>query len=220
LQTAVERIELRIAIVGGGVRACRLSIAFTAQTLRIALSFGNGDGRFSICIRAAGGGFLLPLEASGVALFWPLESDGEVDLRPLDTLLRQRGVKLYYPFMDEKPGGGFTTGFRRSLQADDLGPRGQRFMEPPQQAPTARPGDVDVVVVPALAVTPEGGRLGYGSGFYDVTLPDVCPPAVAVVVAFAFQLVIELPLSAHDVSCDAVVTDQHLFDPSGALQSP
>lgn len=158
--------------------------------------------------------------AAGVALFWPIESKAEVDLRGLDAELRARGRRLYYPYMD--PGnepGSHVTGFRRVERVEELQDRGRLFREPRPTAPVAAPGDVDVVVVPCLAVTPGGARLGYGSGFYDATLPDVRPPAVAVAVAFSFQLVMELPRQPHDVDCDAVVTDEHLFDPNGLLQS-
>jgi 5-formyltetrahydrofolate cyclo-ligase len=64
-----------------------------------------------------------------------------------------------------------------------------------------------LVVVPALAVAATGHRLGYGGGFYDAMLPDFCPPAIAVVVAFDFQLVAELPAEPHDVQCGVIVTD-------------
>jgi 5-formyltetrahydrofolate cyclo-ligase len=158
--------------------------------------------------------------AGGVALFWPMAFKGEVDLRALDAELRARGKRLYYPFMDpgDEP-GAYATGFRRVDRVQDLEERGRGFEEPKPSSPSAAPGDVDVVVVPCLAVTPQGDRLGYGSGFYDATLPDVRPPAVAVAVAFSFQLVMELPRRDHDVACDAVVTDEHLFDESGLLQS-
>ena len=49
------------------------------------------------------------------------------------------------------------------------------------------------------------------AGFYDATLPDYRPPARALVVAFAFQLVGELPLLEHDVACDGVVTDEAVY---------
>jgi len=65
--------------------------------------------------------------------------------------------------------------------------------------------------VPALAVASSGHRLGYGSGFYDATLPDFCPPALSIVVAYDFQLLAELPVSAHDIACDIVVTDARLL---------
>lgn len=163
---------------------------------------------------------LAPLGAArAVASFWPMDGRGEVDLRAFDRWLGERGVARYYPFMDPK-GDGFTTGFRRIAAADDLRQRGRPFVEPPPAAPVAARGDVDIVLVPALAVTPEGHRLGFGSGFYDATLPDVAPPALKIAVAFSFQLLGELFVEPHDVACDLVVTDDEILDPHGLLASP
>jgi 5-formyltetrahydrofolate cyclo-ligase len=166
---------------------------------------------------------LAPLvRARAVAAFWPMEGRGEVDLRELDRRLGERGIARYYPFMDRHD-AGFTTGFRRVQSPDELSLRGRRFVEPPAGAPAAARGDVDVVLVPALAVTPEGHRLGFGSGFYDATLPDVAPPALTIAVAFSFQLLGELFIEPHDVACDLVVTDREVLDPHGllaALPSP
>src|SRR5690606_16334109 len=115
-------------------------------------------------------------------------------------------------FMDPKP-GRFSTGFRRVESLDQLVERGRSFREPPAHLPAAERGDIDLVVVPALAVCAAGYRLGYGSGFYDATLPDVCPPARVVVVAFDFQLVAELPVEPHDVPVHTIVTDQRIERP-------
>jgi 5-formyltetrahydrofolate cyclo-ligase len=156
--------------------------------------------------------------ARAVAAFWPMAGRGEVDLSELDRRLGERGVARYYPFMDPR-GDGFSTGFRRIESAADLKRRGRRFVEPPRDAPNAVRGDVDIVLVPALAVTPEGHRVGHGLGFYDATLPDVAPPALTIVVAFSFQLLGELFVEPHDVACDLVVTDREVFDPRGRLGS-
>lgn len=145
--------------------------------------------------------------AQGVALFAPLLERREVDLTALAQELLGRGVRLYYPFMDPTE-TGFRTGFRRVERLEDLAERGQRFPEPPPDAIEAARGDVDVVIVPALAVAADGHRLGYGMGYYDATLPDVVPPAVSVVVAYDFQLLAELPTEPHDRPCDWVVTDR------------
>jgi 5-formyltetrahydrofolate cyclo-ligase len=160
---------------------------------------------------------LLPVRgARAVASFWPMAGRSEVDLRELDRRLGERGVARYYPYMDPK-GEGFSTGFRRIASADELKLRGRRFVEPPPQALGAARGDVDVVLVPALGVTPDGHRLGYGMGFYDATLPDVAPPALTIAVAFSFQLLGELFIEPHDVACDLVVTDGEIFDPKRML---
>jgi 5-formyltetrahydrofolate cyclo-ligase len=154
--------------------------------------------------------------ARTVALFWPMEGRSEVDLRAFDQGLEQRGVGRYFPFMDPNE-TGFTTGFRRIQHSGELQRRGRPFAEPPREAAPARRGDVDVVLVPALGVTPEGHRLGFGSGFYDATLPDLAPPALTIIVAFSFQLLGELFIEPHDFACDLVVTDAGIFDPRGVL---
>lgn len=154
--------------------------------------------------------------ARAAGLFWPRLAHGEVDLRPLDRALRERGVAVYYPFMDPK-GQGYTTGFRRVVEIDELKSRGRGFAEPSPTASVAARGDLDLLIVPALAATPEGHRLGYGSGFYDVTLPELRPPALALIVVFSFQLIGEMPILPHDVACDGVVSDREIYDPRGLL---
>ena len=144
--------------------------------------------------------------AHSVALFASLVDGGEVDLRGLDQAARTAGKRVYYPTVDRRHESEHTA---LALVADpsELVARGRRFAEPAESAPRAERGDVDLVIVPALAVAPTGHRLGYGGGFYDTMLPDFCPPGVAVVVAFDFQLVAELPIEPHDVPCAFVVTD-------------
>lgn len=147
--------------------------------------------------------------ARSVALFWPIEDRHEVDLRPLDASLRARGVAIYYPALD--PETRVMT-FRRVLDVAALAEAGFGFAEPPLDAPEATA--LDVVVVPALAVDERGHRLGYGAGFYDRTLPRFCPPAKAVVVAFDYQLIAEVPITPGDVATDLVVTDARVLVPT------
>jgi len=151
--------------------------------------------------------------AASVALFFPMLDRKEVDLRPLDAEARRQGKRVYYPFL-ERRGDALVSGFRPTGSLDDLRDCGQRFLEPPPDAPVAERGDIDLVLVPALAVAPSGHRLGYGAGFYDSLLPDVRPPARAVVVAYDFQLLVELPVLPHDVPCDVVVTDTRALTPT------
>jgi 5-formyltetrahydrofolate cyclo-ligase len=144
--------------------------------------------------------------AGAVALFFPMLERKEVDLRELDREARRQGKRVYYPFLEPR-GEVLVSGLRLTQSLDDLQDRGRRFFEPSPDAVVAARGDVDVLFVPALGVAPSGHRLGYGAGFYDSLLPDVCPPAKAVAVAFDFQLLVELPILPHDVACDLVVTD-------------
>jgi len=144
--------------------------------------------------------------AAAVALFFPLLDRKEVDLRELDAEARRQGKRVYYPFLETR-GEVRVSGLRLTHSLDDLADRGERFLEPAPALPEAQRGEVDLLVVPALAVAPNGHRLGYGAGFYDSLLPDFRPPATAWVVAFDFQLLADLPALPHDVACDGLLTD-------------
>ncbi len=75
----------------------------------------------------------------------------------------------------------------------------------PEDEPS--PGTVDVVVVPGLAFTADGHRLGQGGGWYDRFLADVDHRCVTIGVCFAEPVVSELPRESHDVILDRLVTD-------------
>ncbi len=65
----------------------------------------------------------------------------------------------------------------------------------------------DVVVVPGLAFTPAGDRLGQGGGWYDRFLACTRPDCTTVGVCFAEQVLDTVPVEAHDIVIDRVVAD-------------
>ncbi|HEX7451620.1 MAG TPA: 5-formyltetrahydrofolate cyclo-ligase [Polyangiaceae bacterium] len=150
-------------------------------------------------------------QAQSVGLFWPMAERREVDVRPLAESVLASHKRLYFPFLSPKD-GGFSTGYRQVASVAELAERGQRFFEPPPETPAAARGEIDLLIVPALAASADGHRLGYGSGFYDATLPDFCPPASALVVVFHFQLLGELPVTDNDVASNVVVTDRRVLE--------
>lgn len=70
--------------------------------------------------------------------------------------------------------------------------------------PAVDVSEIDFVIVPGLAFTIGGDRLGYGQGYYDRFLPTVSVPSIGV--CFADQLVDEMPLAAHDVRVGMVIS--------------
>jgi 5-formyltetrahydrofolate cyclo-ligase len=65
----------------------------------------------------------------------------------------------------------------------------------------------EVVVVPGLAFTPAGDRLGQGGGWYDRFLAGIRSECVTIGVGFDVQIVDRLPIEDHDVRLDHLVTD-------------
>ncbi len=146
--------------------------------------------------------------ARTVALFWPIEERHEVDLRAFDASLRARGARVAYPAIDQDTG---VMTFRFVDDVALMDERGKGFAEPAADAPEAKDGELDVVIVPALAIDPAGHRIGYGAGYYDRTLPRFVPPATAFGVAFDYQLIAEVPVTPGDVAVTWVVTDARSF---------
>lgn len=142
--------------------------------------------------------------ARTVCLFRSLHA--EVDTAPLLDAARARGLTVCLPaVVDGRPELELRVAWRGdetfALEAGVWG-----IEEPVATAPVVPIADVDVVIVPCLAVDPRGHRLGYGRGYYDRTLAQGTR-AVTVAVAFDFQLIAEIPDDAHDVPVAWVVTD-------------
>ena len=86
--------------------------------------------------------------------------------------------------------------------------------EPPEQMPVvlARPGDIDVLVIPGLAFDSTGNRLGQGKGYYDRFLarmmadPEKKRPLI-VAVGLSCQLVDDgvVPVHEHDFPVDWIL---------------
>src|SRR4030095_9142284 len=67
-------------------------------------------------------------------------------------------------------------------------------------------GPIDIVLVPGIAFTRDGARIGRGLGFFDRFLAHRAAPAIKIGIAFRFQIVESLPLEPHDRDLDLVVS--------------
>ena len=77
--------------------------------------------------------------------------------------------------------------------------------EPTAEAAVIEIGEPAVWIVPGLAFTEKGARLGYGGGWYDRFLRSAAPSALSLGVAYTFQIVAELPVEPHDMSLTGIV---------------
>ncbi|MEM6594829.1 MAG: 5-formyltetrahydrofolate cyclo-ligase [Pseudomonadota bacterium] len=72
-----------------------------------------------------------------------------------------------------------------------------------------------VVIVPLVAFTKDGHRLGYGGGFYDRTLEGLRARGQVTAVGFAYaaQQADTLPMEPTDQPLDLIVTDLGVLEP-------
>lgn len=76
----------------------------------------------------------------------------------------------------------------------------------PSQAPPARPAELQAIVVPGLAFDARGGRLGHGHGHFDRLLAQ--SGALLVGLCSENRMAAAIPMEAHDVRMDVVVTEK------------
>ena len=138
-----------------------------------------------------------------------LASRDEIDLtQPIEGLLA-RGVAIVAPRWN---GETYELARLKSLRDEDLrtGPMG--ILEP-KDADLVAPEDVTTWLVPGLAFTEDGGRLGYGGGWYDRLMANASATARKLGIAYAFQVVKDLPSEPHDIRLTGVIDD--CLNPAG-----
>jgi 5-formyltetrahydrofolate cyclo-ligase len=130
----------------------------------------------------------------------------EVDPARIVERAAARGVRVVYP---RAAPGERSLAFAACSPGDLVpGPHGAR--EPPPGAPAVPLGEIDCAIMPGLAFSEDGLRLGRGGGHFDATLARM-PRALRVGLAFDVQVVPSLPREPHDAALDAVVTDLRLL---------
>ena len=81
-------------------------------------------------------------------------------------------------------------------------------------APEVEP---DILLVPLLAFDRAGNRIGYGAGYYDMTIARLRArkPVTAIGIAFAIQEVPAVPATQRDERLDLVLTENEVIEIKG-----
>jgi len=151
--------------------------------------------------------FPLAIDAGTIVSgFMPMKS--EINPLPLMRKLAAAGARLALPVVAGrgKPLIMRTWGIGEPLAAGVWGIR-----EPPPSAAVVAP---DILLVPLLAFDRAGHRIGYGAGYYDMTIAALRArqAVVAVGLAFAAQEIAAVPATPHDAPLDLVLTEREVID--------
>jgi 5-formyltetrahydrofolate cyclo-ligase len=144
---------------------------------------------------------------------------GEADPRPLVRRALAEGRVVALPRVTgPSRGRGAGLSFHRIAPDTVLVPGRFGIPEPPEDPATSvDPREADLVLVPGVAFSPAGDRLGYGGGYYDALLPGTA--AAAVGLAYEFQVLPGLPRDRRDIRLDAVVTERRVLFGRGRRHS-
>jgi 5-formyltetrahydrofolate cyclo-ligase len=141
-----------------------------------------------------------------VSGFMPLKS--EINPLPLMRALAEAGAKLALPVV---AGKGKPLTMRAFTFGDVLASGVWGIREPKPEAPEVFP---DILLVPLLAFDRSGHRIGYGAGYYDMTITALRArkSVAAVGIAFAAQEVAQVPSTPRDARLDLVLTEHEIID--------
>jgi len=78
-------------------------------------------------------------------------------------------------------------------------------LEPCSKNITSKNKNFDIVIVPGIAFDMNGGRMGYGKGFYDKFLKNTS--AFRLALAFDFQVLEKIPIENHDIPMNGIITE-------------
>lgn len=95
---------------------------------------------------------------------------------------------------------------------DDLKRGTMNVWEPQVHCAPVPVAELDVILVPGLAFTRTGARLGRGGGYYDRLLAQPQCRARRLAVAFEAQIIEDIPCEAHDQRVPQIITESGLIE--------
>jgi 5-formyltetrahydrofolate cyclo-ligase len=151
--------------------------------------------------------FPLAIEpGAAVSGFMPMKS--EINPVPLMRKLADAGATLALPVV---AGKGKPLIMRAWSLGEPLASGVWGIREPKPEAPEVFP---DILIVPLLAFDRRGHRIGYGAGYFDMTIAALRArkPVVAAGIALAAQEIAEVPTTPRDARLDLVLTEREVID--------
>jgi 5-formyltetrahydrofolate cyclo-ligase len=159
----------------------------------------------------------LPAYAAAKTVMWYVDAGSEVRTRHTLPEALTHGKRVVVPWCVVE-----TNQLELFLLEDmsELVAGAYKILEPKPElrtvpAKVVKPTELDLVMVPGTAFDLRGARMGQGKGYYDRLLASARPDAPLVGLAFDCQIFDTIPVSAHDVFMDQVLTETRAITGKG-----
>jgi 5-formyltetrahydrofolate cyclo-ligase len=166
----------------------------------------------------------LPEYQAARTALWYLDCRSELRTRHAIPIALESGKKIVIPYCTVDPSGANKLGLWWLRSMDELVVGKWNILEPARERwddpeRVCDVGQLDIVVVPGVAFSRGGARMGNGQGYYDRLLERVRPDCPLVALCYECQLFDNLIVGPHDVFMDKVVTEGAVYDCPGRSQA-
>ena len=138
--------------------------------------------------------------AQKIGAYYPIDS--EILTQDIIQELLSNGKDVFLPKVIED-----NLEFRKILDFSSLEKGRFGILEPKEDC--QKDNSLDVILVPTVAISPKGVRLGYGHGYYDRFLAKNKPTTISL--TLEKQIVKNIPKEEHDIIIDWIVTEDRIF---------
>lgn len=159
----------------------------------------------------------LPAYTAAKTVMWYVDAGSEVRTRHTLPEVLKHGKRVVVPWCVVE-----TNELELFLLEDmsELVAGAYKILEPKAElrdllAKKVKAEELDLVMVPGTAFDLRGARMGQGKGYYDRLLSNARPDAPLVALAFDCQIFAEIPVAAHDVFMDLVLTESRALPGKG-----
>ncbi|MCX7713456.1 MAG: 5-formyltetrahydrofolate cyclo-ligase [Chthoniobacterales bacterium] len=144
--------------------------------------------------------YLRPKNFRRIFAFWPMAFEPQIQ-PALHTLIKDNGIFLPAFSSNNSPEFRLWNGDESQLEKNSFG-----FLAPPEKTVLSWPENDDILLVPGLAFTPDGSRLGQGKGFYDQVLQYTNSKMIfSLGICFREQIFDRLPIEDHDAKVNEII---------------
>lgn len=149
---------------------------------------------------------IIPIISSLSCVMVYMSSFNEPDTSAIVKYLIDNNIKVVVPISNVND---FTITPSYISCLDDL-KKGAYGIYEPDVIYKAKLDDIDLILVPGIAFSKSGDRIGFGKGYYDKLLQNFSGKKVGI--CYDFQVIESVPASKHDIKMDMIVTEERIYN--------
>ena len=146
-------------------------------------------------------------------IFIYISYDSEINTKGIINKALEDNKKVYVPRTEFK---NRLMDAVEIMSLDNLVESDFGILEPSIKEPHIDPNELDLIVVPGVAFDKQGGRVGYGAGFYDRYFnkisEDNIKKIIKIALAYNFQVIEKVPMDKQDVPVNYIITEKEFIE--------